>query len=51
VSTDIWRLGRVIYPRLIQLPTGWPNMLEFLETYKPKLFYLPVTWHPPDRGS
>lgn len=46
VNSDLWTLGRCVYPKLQDLPAGWSNMVAYLEKYKPKLYFLPVSWKP-----
>lgn len=46
VNSDLWKLGRIVHPKLQDLPTNWSNIIAYLEKYKPELYYLPVYWKP-----
>jgi len=48
VNSDLWKLGRTIYPKLQDFPTKWSDIVACLEKHKPKLYYLPVCWKPPE---
>ncbi|KAH0746058.1 hypothetical protein KY285_007715 [Solanum tuberosum] len=49
VNTDVWRLAKITYPTLNHLPTSWPEIVQYLEQYRPKLHYLAVIWRPPEK--
>lgn len=49
VNTDIWRLVKILYPRLQQIPISWPGIVDYIENYRPKLYYLVVSWKPPEQ--
>ncbi|KAG5610682.1 hypothetical protein H5410_021963 [Solanum commersonii] len=48
VNSDLWKLERTKYPKLQDLPTRWSDIVACLEKHKPKLYYLPVCWKPPE---
>lgn len=37
---------KIVYPRLHHYPSGWSNMINMLENYKPKLHCVAVKWKP-----
>ncbi|KAK4718298.1 hypothetical protein R3W88_016636 [Solanum pinnatisectum] len=43
-------MARLIYTKLRQVPVNWPDMVDFFEKYKPELYYLAVSWRPPEQG-
>ncbi|KAK6796360.1 hypothetical protein RDI58_004061 [Solanum bulbocastanum] len=46
VNSDLWKFGRLVYPKMQDLPIRWSNIVTFLEKYKPKIYYLPICWKP-----
>lgn len=51
VNTDIWRMVRVIYLKLRQIHTNRIELVDYLEMYIPKLYYMSVRWKPPKHGK
>ncbi|KAH0757915.1 hypothetical protein KY290_021408 [Solanum tuberosum] len=48
VNSDLWKLGRTIYPKLQDFPTKWSDIVACREKHKPKLYDLPVCWKSPE---
>ncbi|WMV17864.1 hypothetical protein MTR67_011249 [Solanum verrucosum] len=34
-----------------QIPRSWPDIIDFLGNYKPKIYYSSITWKPPELGT
>ncbi|XP_059295500.1 uncharacterized protein LOC132048832 [Lycium ferocissimum] len=50
VHKTIWQLVRVKFPRLAHVPTGWPELLDYLEIWRPTLHYKKIIWQAPAEG-
>lgn len=50
VNKTLHNLARMIYPWLANIPPLWPDMIAFLEGYKPYVVTKRVSWHSPYEG-
>lgn len=51
INTSICKLIRSRFPKMKQVPLQWPEMVTFLENYKPVIYHRIVQWKPPPTGT